>query len=342
MRLLYASVHSILEHDELKLFHELGHEVFSPGAYWQPSEENEDRMRPGLPQITYRQEWIDAYNKIGQQHPGQDGKYFLSRELVDQFDTIIIMHEPRMIEANWENIKHKRVIWRTIGQSVAGIESKLRSYRAQGMQIVRYSPREDFIPGNIGSDALIRFYKDPEEYKGWTGEEPYVINFTQHMQQRGSACGWDVFNRVTNGLPRKLFGPGNNQSGFGMGRVPHTQQLEALKKNRVYFYTGTQPASYTLNFIEAFMTGIPLVAVGPKYGDASIWRDHQLYEIHHLIKDGVNGFVSDNENILRRRIQMLLNDQGIAKVIGEAGRKEAIRHFGKDHIKASWKAFLER
>jgi hypothetical protein len=31
----------------------------------------------------------------------------------------------------------------------------------EGLEIVRYSPMERNIPGYIGEDALIRFYKDP-------------------------------------------------------------------------------------------------------------------------------------------------------------------------------------
>jgi hypothetical protein len=36
MRLLYLSAHSVLEFDEVSLFRELGHYVFSPGAYVNP------------------------------------------------------------------------------------------------------------------------------------------------------------------------------------------------------------------------------------------------------------------------------------------------------------------
>jgi glycosyltransferase involved in cell wall biosynthesis len=299
-------------------------------------------MRPGIPGLTYNPDVVQQYHRIGAQFPGQDGKNHLTKEFVDNFDAVVVMHIPEWIEINWEVMKHKRVIWRTIGQSVASIERRMAPYKNQGLQIVRYSPREPRIPHFAGMDGLIRFYKDPEIYKGWTGESAQVITFSQSMQQRGTHCNYALFEQVTRPFQRKLFGPGNNQPGFGMGKTSWTDQIRELQKARVYFYTGTHPASYTLNFIESWMTGTPVVAIGPKYGNADVWRNHDLYEIPDLIQNGVNGFVSDDPGVLSGCIQNLLNDKALADRISAAGRAEAIRHFNKDMIKASWKAFLER
>jgi len=340
MRILYLSCHEVLEFNELTLLHELGYELFSPGAYVEPQNRGDQCMRPGIPGLVYNPDVVQQYHRIGAQFPGQDGKSHLTKEFVDNFDAVIVMHIPDWIEVNWEAIKHKRVIWRTIGQSVASVEKRMAPYRSQGLQIVRYSPREARIPHFAGMDALIRFYKDPEVYKGWTGESAQVITFSQSMQQRGTHCNYALFEQVTRPFQRKLFGPENHQPGFGMGKLSWADQILELQKARVYFYTGTHPASYTLNFIESWMTGTPVVAIGPKHGNADVWRNHDLYEIQDLIQDGVNGFVSDEPEILAARIHQLLNDKALADRISAAGRAEAIRHFNKDMIKAAWKAFL--
>jgi hypothetical protein len=342
MKILYLSCHEVLEFTEITLFHELGYELFSPGAYVEPQNRGDQCMRPGIPGLVYNPDVVQQYHRIGAQFPGQDGKNHLTKEFVDNFDAVIVMHIPEWIEVNWEAIKHKRVIWRTIGQSVASIEKRMASYKSQGLQIVRYSPREPRIPHFAGMDALIRFYEDPEIYQGWTGETLQVINFSQSMQQRGTHCNYALFEEATRPFQRKLFGPGNNQPGFGMGKISWTDQIRELQKARVYFYTGTHPASYTLNFIESWMLGIPVVAIGPKYGNADVWRNHDLYEIPDLIQHGVNGFISDDPGVLSGCIRNLLNDEALAKRVSAAGREEAIRHFDKDMIKASWKAFLER
>ncbi len=339
MKILYLSCHSVLEQEELTLFHELGYDFLSPGAYWDP--QNPHELRPGLPGVTYNPDWVEQYNRIGAAHPGQDGKEHLTKEFVDNFDVVIVMHLPRWISLNWEAIKHKRVIWRTIGQSVASIENEIRPY-ADKIEIVRYSPMEAHIPGFVGQTGLIRFYKDPNIFKDWNGQIPAVITFAQSMQQRDQACNFTFFEQVTRPYIRFLYGPESQHLSWGKGKVPFEDLQAAMRDHRVYFYTGTHPASYTLNFIEAWQTGIPIVAIGKLHGNASYFMDHDLYEIPHLIEHGVNGFVSDDQYELQSCIEMLLKNQSFAEQISKAGRAEAIKHFDKEMVKGAWKYYLEQ
>lgn len=340
MKILYLSCHSILEFDEVKLFHELGYEIFSPGAYVEPRNPGDASLRPGIPGLVYNQDLLNQFHKICGEHPGEDGKDYLTKEFVDNFDTVIVMHLPRWIHKNWEVMKHKRVIWRTIGQSISNTEQELRPYRNQGLQIVRYSPREVTTPGFIGQDAMIRFYKDPNEYKNWNGNNLQIITFAQHMKNRGAACNFDLFEQVTRPFPRHLYGPGNEGYNWSSGKQTYEQQIQHLQNNRCYFYTGTHPASYTLNFIEAFMIGIPIVAIGPQYGNASYFPGYDLYEIPDLIQNNYSGFISNNLHELQLAISSLLSNATLAQAISQNARQEAIRHFGKEHISLAWKAFL--
>lgn len=341
MRILYLSCHEILEFDELKLLHELGHEVFSPGAYVCNENRGDQSLRPSIPGLTYHSEWTEYWAKHDQVHPTVDGKDYLTKEFVDKFDAVIVMHLPRWIINNWPVMKHKRVVWRTIGQSISNVESELHQYRKQGMQIVRYSPMEKQIPGYIGEDALIRFYKDPDEYGPWSGNNKRVITFAQHMKSRDRACNYTFFNEVTNIFPRHLFGPGNEGQDWTSGKVSFDQLKKEMCDNRVYFYTGTHPASYTLNFMEAWMSGIPIVGIGPRYGNATYFKGHNLYEVDSLITTGDTGFISDDKYELQYYIQQLLNNDKLADQISKNGRQEAINVFGKKTIMKQWEEFLQ-
>jgi len=252
LKILYLSCHSILEYDELRIFRELGYEVFSPGAYWHPATGG-GGMRPPMPDLQYDPEMVEMWQKLEEARPGQDGKTYITREIADKFDVIIAMHVPKYITENWVNIRHKRVIWRTIGQSVASTENTMRPYRERGMQVVRYSPMEANIPGFIGQDAFIRFGKDPAEYGPWTGEKERVVTFCQSMQIRDAACNYTFFEDVTRPFNRVLYGPGNDGIPFWGGKLEYDDLRKEMNSNRVYFYTGTHPASYTLNFMEAWM-----------------------------------------------------------------------------------------
>lgn len=353
MKILYLSCHEILEYDELKLFTELGHEVFSLGAYTQPGGE-EHRKRPAL-DLPYNPHFIELSLQYDRRklHP----------EMLEGIDAVIVMHEPSFIgytgqahnwhpdlgEGNWplfrEFIKKGgRVIWRSIGQSIPRVENTLRPWRAEGLEIVRYSPAEQTITGNVGTDAMIRFYKDPDEYKGWTGSHRQVINFTQSLKERSRFTGYELMRQVFNGLPAKVYGPNNDDLGLlGGGLVSFDRQREILQEARAYLYHGTYPASYTLSFIEAMMTGVPMVAVGPIHGNSlEMFPDQQTYEIPDIIQNGLNGYCFDNAEQLNDACKRLLNDETKAKSISKAGRETAISLFGKTKIKAEWKEFLER
>ena len=331
IKMLYLSCHSVLEWHEVSLFAELGIEVFVLGSYLDPHNPV-DTLRPPILSIQPNKDLISIA-------PFREK---LTKEFVDYFDVIYIMHIPQWISANWEVIKNKIVIWRSIGQSIQIQEERIKPYR-ESIKIVRYSPREQTIPGYIGEDAIIRFHADPEELNNWNGQTQQIITIAQDMQARETACNYKLFESVTKGLNRKLYGNSTEKAPLELrgGKVSYEQLKQILKDNRCYFYTGTHPASYTLNFIEALMTGIPLVCLGPQHGNAHYYNLN-TYEIPDIIQNGYNGFWSDNVKELRIYCENLLSSSDLAKEIGQRGRETAIKYFGKENIKAQWKDFFTK
>lgn len=333
MKLLYLSCHAILEYDELKLFDELGINWFSLGSYINPTAPV-DPIRPFINKM--------VNTNLLARAPMRDA---MPKAFIDEFDTIMIMHgdtpEGNWIEQNWENMKHKRVILRTIGQNTAALEQKMAPFYKQGLEIVRYSPYEQNIEGYIGADEIIRFYKDPDEFNLYNGMNREAITFSQNMLHRGEYCHFEQFRDITKGFPAHVYGPKNENTGeLNGGFMRYQDMRQKMRDSRVYIYTGTQPASYTLNFIEAWMTGIPIVALGPKWGN-SLNISGNMYEIPDLIQNGVDGFISDDIDFLRGVVDKLLGDIDLAKAIGKAGREKAVALFGRDVIKSKWQKFLQ-
>ncbi len=336
MKILYMSCHEILEYDECLLFTEMGHQVYSLGAYTHPYGD-EGRKRPGIPGMPYEPHFTELATRYGKElHP----------EILEGIDAVIIMHTPEYIEQNWSVLQQYmanggRVIWRSIGQSIPHVERRLRPFRERGLEIVRYSPAEQTIPQSVGADAIIRFYKDPAEFDHWNGAQTKIINFTQSLKQRAKFTGYDVFMQVVDGFDWGIGGPGNEEFGDRwLGMVSYENQKQILRDNRVFFYHGTYPASYTLSLMEAMMTGIPVVAVGPKYGNGKDFSDQSTYEVQDIIQNGINGFVSNSIQGMREAVKMLLDDPERAKQISLYGRQRAIELFGKEQIKAQWKRYL--
>jgi hypothetical protein len=338
-RIVLALSHSIEEHDQLKLLHGLGHEVFSIGGYINPAEPHDDK-RPALSDVPHYPDLQAAVDAIGSPDNLGAAQELIPDAILDWADTIIYHHYLDRLYGQWSRIRdwlrgdaNRRVIWRSVGQSVEGNERTAVPFRKEGLERVAYSPKEQNIPGYAGHDALIRFYKDPEEWSGWTGEDPVVINFTQHLRQRDPYTNWGFWEQATAGLNRQALGPGSEVIG-GPGSLTDEAMKERLRTARVYLYTGTQPASYTLGLIEAMMTGIPVVSIGPKWMNVFPYGP-LLFEGHEIAAEGWN---SPGE--ARQTVEYLLANKEAAVAGSEWTRNRAIELFGKDEIAAQWAEYL--
>lgn len=335
MKMLYIGCHAILEYNEVSLFNEIGIDIFSLGSYLDPSKPG-DPKRPSIKK--------EPNHEMIRIAPSMDN---LTTEFVNNFDIVYVMHIPEWLEKNWDIIKNKIVIWRSIGQSVESVENILRKFR-NNLKIVRYSPMERNIPGYVGEDTIIRFHIDPNEFNNWNGSTNRILTIGQNMKNRGISCSYEIFEEVTRGLPRIIYGPENESSGDLNGGILSFEDLKiALRNHRVYFYTGTHPASYVLNFMEAWTTGIPIVAIGDKYGNGHYFNQF-TYEIPSMVKNiyedqrmnGFNMLVSNDISTLHNYCKMLLEDESLARDIGRLGRESAIQYFGKDNIKPQWEEFF--
>jgi len=339
LKILLMLAHSIEEYMQVKLLTELGHDVFSIGAYIDPRNPGDDK-RPALPEAPFHEDLA----RVVWDTPAPNGdslwaaKQNLPQAVIDWADVIICHHvEWEWLLGNWPRIRDKRVIWRTVGQSTHENELRMTPLRNDGLQIVRYSPKEKAIPYYAGEDALIRFWMDPAEFTDWTGEERVVGNITQSMVERGSWTGLAWFKEATDGLPVKPAGKGSEALG-GVGGLEYDAMKAYLRRIRCYLYTGTFPASVTLGFIEALMTGVPVVAAGPERWRASFGAlpyGHLLYEAHEIAP-----LWSDNPWEAGMMLRRLLADEEWAKAVSVRGQETAEAMFGKAKIAAQWKEFL--
>jgi hypothetical protein len=342
VNVLLLTSHAIAEHDDLDMFTRMaGVDCYSIGGAYDEANPFEGK-RPAIPNVQRFPELEAATDaqrarlsaEYGDPGPMIDwGKAQLAPAVVDWADTVIVHHFPEQwIGGNWGALDGKRVIWRTCGQSDPRLEQSMRRWARLGMQIVRYSPREReaFTAWGAfaGEDALIRFGKDPAAWHGWHGDEAVVGNITQHMRQRGDACGFEFWDEATRGLPAMPAGPGSEALDGGIGELGFETMREYLRAVRVYLYTGTRPASYTLGLIEAMMTGTPVISIGP-----GAFVPSELFEplgiMNHDTPDGA-----------RADLRYLLGDLDAARLVGEACRARAIELFGLDRVIGQWAAFL--
>lgn len=346
MNVVLALLHEIEEYDQTRLLTELGYDVFSIGAYSDPV--NHTGLRPPLPNAPDHPDLREACENVRRLMTAKHGppgdhhdwaKYHLPDEVIDWMDVFIVHHaEHTFIPDQWERIKHKRVIWRTVGQSVQYNENVMTPYRAEGMQIVRYSPKERNIVDYAGEDALIRFYKDPAEWGSWTGEEASVANVTQFLREREPFTNYGFWRAVTEGLPAIPAGPGSDGIG-GLGELSYDEMKAYLRRMRVYLYTGTQPASYTLGLIEAMMTGIPVVSIAPQFMrifpySPDLFEGAELAGTEVAVGCSELEIVGNTQELLRA---LLVHPDHAASAWT---RQRAIELFGMETIGRQWVDFL--
>jgi hypothetical protein len=341
MNILLLASHAVAEYDDIRMFTDMGHDVFCPGGYQDPRQPGEG-IRPGIPNAPVHPDLIEACEKVrvvnGDPGPKIDwAKAFVSSTVVEWADIIVVHHFPEVwIAQQWPRIRHKRVVWRTCGQSNPHLEQAMARYRRDGLQIVRYSPAERryFEPRKAwaGEDALIRFGKYPDDYGPWTGAHPFVGNLTQDLVARGDSCGYGFWMEATAGLPTMPAGKGSEAIG-GQGVLSYKGMLDYLSDLRAYLYTGTRPASYTLGLIEAMLSGVPVVSIDAGSWGAG-WGGSDLFEAHEI----ASGYPAD---WARQVLSTLLSDPDEARRRGELGRQRAIDLFGIDQIAARWQAFLD-
>lgn len=336
MNILLLLAHAIEEHDQLKLLSGLGYDVFSIGGYIDPAHPHDDK-RPALPEVPFHPELKAVVDGLGTDDNLRAAKDHIPDALLDWADAVIVHHyEHTWIMPDWPRLKAsgKRIIWRTVGQSVEYNERMMAPLHRDGMEIVRYSPKERNIPGYAGEDALIRFYKDPDEWCGWTGDGKYVLNITQDLRGRDPFTNWGFWEAATKDLPRLAVGP-NSQAIGGPGSVTYDQMKSLLREARCYLYTGTQPASYTLGLIEAMMTGTPVVSIGPQWMGIFDYGP-LLFEGLELTSKG-----SDHPDQAGRQLDELLMDPPeLARELSVYQRQRAIDLFGKDTIGRAWAGYL--
>lgn len=342
MNICLLASHAVAEYDDLRMFHDLGYNVFAPGGYEVPYTEGEG-IRPPLPQVTHYPDLValcqDQRAKGGDPGPWIDwAKANLHPAVIEWADVIIAHHfvDP-WLTGQWKYIRHKRVIWRTCGQSNPELERVMTPLADDGLEIVRYSPAERRYFGEIGSfageTAMIRFGKYPDDYGPWTGDLEAVGNLTQDMIGRGDACGYDFWQAATEGLPTAPAGKGSESLRNGLGALTYTEMLNYLSSLRAYLYTGTRPASYTLGLIEAMLSGVPVVSIGPKAW-GFVWNGSDLFEAHEMVP----GY--DDPMTAQSALRELLDDTDLAAEVSVATRQRAIDLFGIDTVGPQWKALL--
>ncbi len=183
--------------------------------------------------------------------------------------------------------------------------------------------RDDWgMEGNIILPGL-----DISEYGGYTGNDKKVLRVGNLLKERDLMMGYSFSEKVASNHSMITLGmnpdiPGSRISNGFKDLLNHFQN------NRVYINATVDgfEDGYNLAMLEAMATGMPVVTSHNKTSP---------------IRDGINGFCSNDPEYLSRCITDLMQDAELAKKLGENARKTVLEKFPMDKFILSWSSVVE-
>jgi hypothetical protein len=162
----------------------------------------------------------------------------------------------------------------------------------------------------------------PEDvrYDGGLARGLVVAN---HLARRGRRLGADVFAAARSRVPLDLVGMAAEEAG-GLGEISNPELPAFMARYRFYFHP-VRWTSLGLAAIEAMMVGLPPVGLAAT-------------ELAAVIRDGETGYVDTDLERLVERMRALIDDPGLARELGAAARREAMRRFGIGRFVRDWLA----
>jgi spore maturation protein CgeB/Flp pilus assembly protein TadD len=163
---------------------------------------------------------------------------------------------------------------------------------------------------------------DMSEYGGYTGEEASILRVGNHFRERDLMLGFSISQHISEGFPCKTLGINPT--------IPNTELAKSFdelrdhfSRYRVYLNTTVEQYEdgYNLSMLEAMATGMPVISTANQSSP---------------IKDGVNGFISNDITYLRQWTKVLLEDVSLAREMGNEARKTVESLFSQNAFLQKW------
>jgi len=162
---------------------------------------------------------------------------------------------------------------------------------------------------------------DENFWNGYTGEDRKIIHVRNAFKERDPQKFKD-FEAVCEGEEYTLVGTkGNMYCGAD-------ELVKQFRKHRVFVNIEIYTSTFSISSMEAMMTGMPIIC-------------NDIESTGEAIRNGVEGFISNDMNYLKKRTRELLNDVDMAKELGNNAREMAKMKFSKKQFNMAWNDLFE-
>lgn len=280
MKILKIECHQQLAEAENLILRNLGNWVTSIGFDDVPSPE----INNGL---TYIRPGFDE----------RSGLISLSKNYLKDFDLIISCYYPFNLIHILKNYDGP-VILRTINSIHDRLENIYeKAYEIRPFTTVRMSEKELQL-NKIPCETIIRESIDENKFKGWNGTKENVLTVCKNAYGRWD-WDFDIYERITDNFPKTLLGEGNPVRNDIISGCDESTLIKEMQNSKVNYVQGRINGCATYGFAESLVMGMPTICLGRK------WLG-EFWMAPEYIKNGVNGYFSDNIEEIRHIIKKLL------------------------------------
>ena len=152
-----------------------------------------------------------------------------------------------------------------------------------------------------------------------------VLSVVNDFKNRDYCCNYSGWERITKGLPVKLVG---DSPGLSKPAESVEELAREYQSTQVFLNTSTiSPVPTAL--LEAMACGCAVVSTA-------------TCMIPEIIVNGVNGFISNDEEELAEYIKMILDSSYLRERLGVEARKTILEKFSEDEFVSSWNKIFDR
>ncbi len=160
-----------------------------------------------------------------------------------------------------------------------------------------------------------------------------ILSLGKAMKERPHYRGYEIYQQVFKGIPEQwhpkpfnVVEPNSLKNANRYAFAKYHNYIDAVRSYSIYF-NPTLRSPMPRSRGEAMMSGLTTVSMNN-------------HDVDLFIKNGINGFYSNDPEELREYLLYLLKNPDINKKIGMEGRRTSLDLFNYDRYLGSWKSVI--
>lgn len=162
---------------------------------------------------------------------------------------------------------------------------------------------------------------DENWWNGYVGDSATIVHCRNSFKDR-EPTKYAEYKWIVDTNKDVLIGSGGDKE------CSMTELRDEFRKHRLFLNIEIFTSTFSISSMEAMMTGMPIIC-------------NDIEGTGEAIRNGIEGYASNNLGLLKIKVRELLNDHAMAKELGQNARKMAQIKFGTKQFNAAWNDLLD-